>query len=68
MAAIRDAGGTGKLKSSARLKHTQAVKEQQSASKPSSTPSANAPSGGGGDLMADLFNKLCGEKKDLKMI
>jgi len=48
---------------SARVKHTQAVKEQQSASKSSSAQSTQAPTVGGGDLMADLFNKLSMRRK-----
>ena len=61
MAAIREAGGAGKLKSSARVKHTQAVKEQQQiASSKSSTTASQAPAG---DLMADLFNKLSMRRK-----
>jgi hypothetical protein len=64
MAAIREAGGAGKLKSSARVKHTQAVKEQQQqqsgTSKSSVSTSHQAPAG---DLMADLFNKLSMRRK-----
>jgi hypothetical protein len=64
MAAIREAGGAGKLKSSARVKHTQAVKEQQQqqsgSSKSSVSTSHQAPAG---DLMADLFNKLSMRRK-----
>ena len=48
---------------SARVKHTQAVKEQQSASKSSSSQLTQAPTVGGGDLMADLFNKLSMRRK-----
>jgi hypothetical protein len=62
MAAIREAGGLNKLKSSARVKHTQAVKEQQQSgsSKSSASTSHQAPAG---DLMADLFNKLSMRRK-----
>jgi len=56
MAAIRDAGGASKLSKSARVKHTQAVKEQQK--KVPTGPAAPA-----GDLMADLFNKLSMRRK-----
>ncbi|XP_057367712.1 WASH complex subunit 1-like [Daphnia carinata] len=65
MAAIREAGGASKLKSSARVKHTQAVKEQQqqnSSSKPSAAASRQAPAG---DLMVDLFNKLSMRRKGI---
>lgn len=63
MAAIREAGGASKLKSSARVKHTLAVKEQQqqnSNSKPLAAASRQAPAG---DLMVDLFNKLSMRRK-----
>ncbi|XP_046636901.1 WASH complex subunit 1-like isoform X3 [Daphnia pulicaria] len=64
MAAIREAGGLNKLKSSARVKHTQAVKEQQQSgsSKSSASTSHQAPAG---DLMADLFNKLSMRRKGI---
>jgi hypothetical protein len=60
MDAIRKAGGAEKLKSSARVKHTQAVKEQQKEKAPKQAASSG---GGGGDLMADLFNKLAMRRK-----
>ncbi len=49
MEAIRKAGGAETLKSSARVKHTQAVKEQQEEKAPKQAASSG---GGGGDLMA----------------
>ena len=57
MAAIRDTGGAPKLKSaSARVKHTQAVKEKQQQIN-------KQPAAAGGDLMADLINKLSMRRK-----
>lgn len=61
MAAIREAGGAGKLKSSARVKHTQAVKEQQEQAAVSKGKAST--SNPAGDLMADLFNKLSMRRK-----
>lgn len=62
MAAIREAGGAGKLKSSARVKHTQAVKEQQQQNGGSKSLGTGQPAPTG-DLMADLFNKLSMRRK-----
>lgn len=65
MAAIREAGGAGKLKS-ARVKHSEAVKEQKEQKSSPKPPPGSTSAGSAapaGDLMADLFNKLAMRRK-----
>lgn len=59
MAAIRNAGG----KKGAKLK---SAKERKQERKKDKEAAATAPSGGGGDLMSDLFSKLTMRRKGIQ--